>query len=74
LFDSSFADAIEVGTVKGLQQIHSYLFVGLYDFARQIRTLNITKGGFAFAPAMYLQDNLRLIEKMLEDTFENIVK
>lgn len=74
LFDSSFIDAIEVGTVKGLQQIHAYLFGGLYDFAGQIRTLNIAKGGFAFAPAMYLQDNLHLIEKMPEDTLENIVK
>lgn len=74
LFDSSFIDAIEVGTVKGLQQIHAYLFGGLYDFAGQIRTLNIAKGGFAFAPAMFLQDNLRLIEKMPEDTLENIVK
>ena len=74
MFDSSFIYAFEVGTVKGLQQIHVYLFGGLYDFAEQIRTLNIAKGGFAFAPAMFLQDNLRLIEKMPEDTLENIVK
>ena len=51
LFDSSLLDSIEVGTVKGLQQIHSYLFGGLYNFAGQIRTINIAKGGFAFAPA-----------------------
>ena len=50
------------------------MFGGLYDFAGQIRTLNIAKGGFAFAPAMFLQDNLRLIEKMPEDMLENIVK
>lgn len=74
LFDSSFIDSIEVGTVKGLQQIHSYLFGGLYDFAGQIRTLNIAKGGFAFAPVLFLQENLRLIEKMPEDTLENVVK
>lgn len=74
LFDSSFIDSIEVGTVKGLQQIHSYLFGGLYDFASQIRTLNIAKGGFAFAPVLFLQENLRLIEKMPEDTLENVVK
>ena len=74
MFDSSFIYAFEVGTVKGLQQIHVYLFGGLYDFAEQIRTLNIAKGGFPFAPAMFLQDNLRLIEKMPEDTLENIVK
>lgn len=74
LYDSSFIEAIEVGTVKGLRQIHSYLFGGLYDFAGQIRTINIAKGGFAFAPAMYLQENLKIIEKMPEDTLENIVK
>ena len=74
LFESGLISTIEVGTVKGLQQIHAYLFGGLYDFAGQIRTLNIAKGGFAFAPAMFLQDNLRLIEKMPEDTLESIVK
>jgi len=74
LFESGLINTIEIGTVKGLQQIHAYLFGGLYDFAGQIRTLNIAKGGFAFAPAMFLQDNLRLIEKMPEDTLENIVK
>ena len=74
LFESGIINEIEVGTVKGLQQIHAYIFGGLYDFAGQIRTMNIAKGGFAFAPAMYLHDNLRLIEQMLEDTIENIVK
>ena len=73
LFDSSLLDSIEVGTVKGLKQIHSYLFGGLYNFAGQIRTINIAKGGFAFAPAMYLEDNLKNIEKMPENTFEEIV-
>ena len=74
LFDSSFIDCIEVGTVKGLQQIHSYLFGGLYDFAGQIRTKNISKGGFMFANALYLPQILSDIEKMPEDTVENIVK
>lgn len=74
LFESGIINEIEVGTVKGLQQIHAYIFGGLYDFAGQIRTMNIAKGGFAFAPAMYLHDNLRFIEKMPEDTLENIVK
>lgn len=73
LFESGVINEIEVGTIKGLQQIHAYLFGGLYDFAGQIRTMNIAKGGFAFAPAMYLQDNLLVIEKMPEDTLENIV-
>lgn len=74
LFESGLINTIEIGTVKGLQQIHAYLFGGLYDFAGQIRTLNIAKGSFAFAPAVFLQDNLQLIEKMPEDTLENIVK
>ena len=70
LFESGIIKDIEVGSVKGLQQIHSYIFGGLYDFAGQIRTVNIAKGGFAFAPAMYLQENLLKIEKMPEDTLE----
>lgn len=74
LFDNSISDAIEVGTVKGLQQIHAYLFGGLYDFAGQIRTVNIAKAGFAFAPAMYLYDNLQIIENMPENSREAIVK
>ena len=74
LFESGFINEIEVGTTKGLRQIHGYIFGGLYDFAGQIRTCNISKGGFAFAPAMYLEDNLALIDKMPEDNLENIVK
>ena len=74
LFESGIIKDIEVGTVKGLQQIHSYIFGGLYDFAGQIRTVNIAKGGFAFASAMFLKKNLLKIEKMPEDTLENIVK
>lgn len=73
LFESGLIKEIEVGTSKGLQQIHAYIFGGLYDFAGQIRTMNIAKGGFAFAPAMCLKDNLELIEKMPEDTLEDIV-
>ncbi|KAF5040485.1 protein adenylyltransferase Fic [Acetobacterium wieringae] len=73
LFDSSLFDTIEVGTVKGLQQIHGYLFGGLYDFAGQIRTLNIAKGGFQFAMARFLPETLNKIEKMPENSFEEIV-
>jgi len=73
LFDSSLFDTIEVGTVKGLQQIHGYLFGGLYDFAGQIRTLNIAKGGFQFAMARFLPETLKKIEKMSENSFEEIV-
>jgi len=72
LFDSSLLDTIEAGTVKGLQQIHDYLFGGLYDFAGQIRTLNIAKGGFQFAMAKFLPEVLKTIEEMPETTFEEI--
>ncbi len=74
LFENGLIDEIEVGTIKGLQQIHGYIFGGLYDFAGQIRGLNIAKGGFAFAPSMYLRENLAAIDKMPEDTLEHIVK
>ena len=74
LYKSRSIDEIEVGTTNGLQQIHGYIFGGLYDFAGRIRGCNIAKGGFAFAPSMYLKENLALIDKMPEDTVENIVK
>ena len=73
LFESSFIESIEVGTVKGLQQIHAYLFGGLYDFAGQIRQKNISKGGFQFAAARFLNETLRRIEAMPETTFDEIV-
>ena len=73
LFESGFIDNIEIGTAKGLQQIHGYIFGGLYDFAGQIRTMNIAKGGFAFAPAKYLEGALAHIEAMPEDTLDAIV-
>lgn len=72
LFESSPIDNIEVGTVKGLQQIHAYLFGGLYDFAGQIRTVNIAKGGFQFAMAQFLPQTLATIEHMPETNFEEI--
>lgn len=73
LFESSLIDSIEVGTVKGLQQIHAYLFGGLYDFAGQIRTVNIAKSGFQFAMAQYLGQTLADIERMPEDSFDSII-
>lgn len=73
LFESSFIDNIEIGTVKSLQQIHTYLFGGLYDFAGQIRTKNITKGGFQFAMAQFLPNTLQEIEAMPDNTFDQIV-
>ncbi len=73
LFESSFINSIEVGTAKGLQQIHSYLFGGLYEFAGQIRQKNISKGGFQFAVSRFLGDTLKQIEAMPEATFDEIV-
>jgi len=73
LFESSFIDSIEVGTARGLQQIHAYLFGGLYDFAGQIRQKNISKGGFQFAVAHFLGGTLRQIEEMPETTLSEIV-
>jgi cell filamentation protein len=73
LFESSFIKSIEVGTTKGLQQIHAYLFGGLYDFAGQIRQKNISKGGFQFAVSRFLEETLKQIEGMPEATFYEIV-
>jgi cell filamentation protein len=73
LFDSSLIESIEVGSTKGLQQIHAYLFGGLYDFAGQIRQKNISKGGFQFAMARFLEATLRDIDAMPENTLDEIV-
>ena len=73
LFESSFIKSIEVGTTKGLQQIHAYLFGGLYDFAGQIRKKNITKGGFQFATSRFLGNTLKQIDAMPETTLNEIL-
>ncbi len=73
LFETGDIKKIEIGTTNGLQQIHKYLFAGLYDFAGQIRTKNISKGGFRFTNALYLKDVLAKIEKMPENNFEEII-
>jgi len=73
LFDSGDINTIEIGTIKGLQEIHRYLFDGLYDFAGEIRDLNISKGNFRFANSLYLKEILEKIETMSEDTFEEII-
>ena len=73
LFDSGMINDIEVGTVRGLQQIHAYIFGGLYDFTGKIRDKNISKAGFAFASAQYLADNLKKIEAMPETDLKSIV-
>ena len=73
LFESGILSSIEPGTVKCLQQIHASLFGGLYDFAGQIRTKNISKGGFSFANALYFSTILPNIENMPESSFEEII-
>ncbi len=73
LFEGNLLENIEVGTSKGLQQIHAYLFGGLYEFAGQIRQKNISKGGFQFANARFLDDTLKRIEQMSESNFDDIV-
>jgi cell filamentation protein len=73
LFESGEIDRVEIGTVKGLQEIHEALFGGLYDFAGQIREKNISKGGFKFANTLYLKEALAKIEQMPEMTFDEII-
>ncbi len=73
LFGSREIESFEVGTTRGLQQIHEYLFGKLYDFSGQIRVKDISKGGFRFASSLYLEESLKKIEKMPESTFEQII-
>ena len=72
LFESGMLNSLEPGSIKCLQQIHAYLFGGLYDFAGQIRTVNIAKGGFQFAMVQFLPQTLATIEQMPETIFEEI--
>lgn len=74
LYDSGDIDKAEVGTFKGLAYIHRYLFEDIYDFAGRIRDINISKGGFRFAPVMYLQESLKHIDKMLQSNFDEIIE
>lgn len=73
LYESGDINHIEVGTTKGLQQLHAYLFNGLYDFAGKIREKNISKGGFRFANSLYLAQVLKAIDQMPENTFNEII-
>lgn len=73
LYESGLLSSMEPGTLKCLQQIHAYIFGGLYDFAGQVRTKNISKGGFTFANCMHFPDTLQVIERMAETTFDEIM-
>lgn len=74
LFDTNKINEFEVGTTKGLCDIHKFLFNEIYSFAGEIREVNLAKGNFRFAASMYLKDVLFRIDSMPEDTFENIIK
>ncbi|WP_455720561.1 protein adenylyltransferase Fic [Agathobacter sp.] len=74
LFENGYLDSYEAGTFKMLAAIHKYLFEDIYDFAGKIRTVNIAKGNFRFAPVMYLQPAIENIEKMPQSTFDEIIE
>ena len=74
LFESGEINRIEVGTFKGLSQIHAYLFGDIYDFAGKLRDVNIAKGNFRFAPLMYLPQSLENIDAMSLNNFEKIIE
>lgn len=74
LFETGKLNFIEVGTFKGLAEIHKYLFEDIYDFAGKIRTENISKSNFRFASAMYLKEALSKIDKMPQSNFEEIIE
>lgn len=74
LFEEGLLDTIEAGSFDGLAKIHRYLFEDIYDFAGQVRTVNLAKGSFRFAPVLYLDAALKNIEKMPQSTFDQIIE
>ena len=74
LFENGMFDKLEAGKISALKAIHKYLFEDIYDFAGELRTVNIAKGNFRFAPLMYLQAALENIDKMPQSTFDKIVE
>lgn len=74
MFESGFLDSLCAGTFESLAKIHQYLFSEIYDFAGKIRDVNLAKGGFRFAPVMYLEVSLKNIEKMPQRTFDEIIE
>lgn len=74
LFENGMLDTLEAGKFASLQAIHKYLFDGIYDFAGKLRTVNISKGNFRFAPLMYLQAALQNIDEMPQSTFDEIIE
>lgn len=74
LYDTGLLDTFPVGTFAGLAMIHKYLFEDIYEFAGQMRTVNIAKGNFRFAPVMYLRPALESIDRMPQSTFDEIIE
>lgn len=74
LFEKGILDTLEVGTFLALSKIHKYLFEDIYNFAGEIRTVNIAKGSFRFAPLMYLEESLKNVDKMPQTTFDEIIE
>lgn len=74
LWDKGIINEFEVGTFKGLQQIHKYIFQDVFIFAGKIRSVNLAKGNFRFAPLLFLEENLKIIEKMPENDFDEVVE
>ena len=74
LYDTGLLDTFPVGTIAGLAMIHKYLFEDIYEFAGQMRTVNIAKGNFRFAPVMYLRPALESIDRMPQSTFDEIIE
>lgn len=74
LFEKGMLDKMEAGKFSSLKAIHKYLFEDIYDFAGQIRTVNISKGNFRFAPLMYLEAAIENIDKMPQSTFDEIIE
>lgn len=74
IYDTGFLNRLEPGTFSALREIHRYLFSDIYEFAGKIRTINLAKGNFRFAPVMYLEAALQNVEKMPQGTFEQIVE
>lgn len=74
MFESGYLESLEAGTFEGLAKIHKYLFDEIYDFAGEVRKVNISKGNFRFAPLMYLDTALQSIDKMPQSTFDEIVE
>ena len=74
MFQTGFLNSLQAGSVGALIQIHKYLFEDIYEFAGQLRTVNIAKGNFRFVPAIYLNEALKSIEKMPQSTFDEIIE